>query len=158
MTNNKEITKEVRFTENGPVLVEKCQISDIKFEMPTEYEIPTVFKDTIIFALNKRIQHCIKDLEENSDRMINYNTSSIEYVRKDGTYNCYNKITIVAMQEAVKLAENNNWEAFTANQWEQLAKSLYWVKPMNKERFTFANLISYVLDKFADEVAQLATK
>ena len=151
--------KELRFTEEGPVFVEELKISaNTKFEMPTEEEILNKFKDTIIFALDKRAKHCMKDLSDNTDRIISTNSSTIEYLREDGTYNAFNYPSYQAMLDAIELTNKNKFKEFTAAMWEQLVKSLYWVKPINKDGVTFANLLTVVIDKLNLAMMELANK
>ena len=152
--------KELRFTEKGPVFVEELAVSsDTKFEMPNiEEEVPVVFKDIMLYALRKRVQHCIKDLEDNSSRIISTNTSCIEYYREDGTYNSFNNLSYEAMLKAIKLIENGQFNDLTAMQLNQLAKALYWIKPVNKDKITFAQLISYILDQCIFKSMELVQK
>ena len=91
--------KEVKFTEQGPVFVETLQVSSEKFEMPDFDNILVSYKDTLIFALQKRANHCIKDLNDNSERIISTNTNSIEYYRTDKTCNSFNNNNYVAIGE-----------------------------------------------------------
>ena len=100
----------------------------------------------------------MKDLEDNCSRIINTNTSSVEYHREDGTYNSFNNVTYEAMLQAIKLIENDQFNDLTAIQLNQLVKALYWVKPINKDRVTFAQLISYVLDQCIFKSMELVKK
>lgn len=151
--------KKLKFTEEGPVFVEELKVSaETKFEMPTEADVLNTFKDTIVFALDKRVNHCMKDLSDNTDRIIGTNTSTIEYVREDGTYNAFNYPSYQIMLDAIELANKNKFNEFTAAMWEQLVKALYWVKPINKNSISFANLITVVIDKLNLAMMKLASE
>ena len=150
--------KEVKFTEQGPVFVETLQVSSEKFEMPDFDNILVSYKDTLIFALQKRANHCIKDLNDNSERIISTNTNSIEYSRTDKTCNSFNNNNYVAMLQAIKIIESNEFDKLNTIHWSQIVKALYWVKPINKDGFTFAQLISRVLDECILANMELARK
>lgn len=151
--------KELKFTENGPVFVEKLEISTSK-EFPSQSEegLFKAYKDTILYALNKRLNHCMSDLEENSSGILTYNASSIIYTRKDGTVNQFNLPSYKAIEKAVCLVKNDQIHDFTANQWEQLVKALYWISPKNIEGYSFSQLISYCIENLCNEVSNLITR
>lgn len=150
--------KEVKFTEQGPVFVETLQVSSEKFETPDFDNILASYKDTLIFALQKRANHCIKDLNDNSERIISTNTNSIEYYRTDKTCNSFNNNNYVAMLQAIKILEADEFDKLNTIHWSQIVKALYWVKPINKDGFTFAQLISRVLDECILANMELARK
>lgn len=150
--------KEVKFTEQGPVFVETLQVSSEKFEMPDFDNILASYKDTLIFALQKRANHCIKDLNDNSERIISTNTNSIEYYRTDKTCNSFNNNNYVAMLQAIKILEADEFDKLNTIHWSQIIKALYWVKPINQNGFTFAQLISRVLDECILANMELARK
>lgn len=150
--------KELKFTEQGPVFVETLQVSSEKFEMPNFDNILVSYKDTLLFALKKRADHCIKDLNENSERIISTNTNSIEYYRIDKTCNSFNNNNHVAMLQAIKILEAGEFDKLNTIHWSQIVKALYWVKPINKDGFTFAQLISRVLDECILANMELARK
>lgn len=150
--------KEVKFTEQGPVFVETLQVSSEKFEIPDFDNILASYKDTLIFALQKRANHCIKDLNDNSERIISTNTNSIEYYRTDNTCNSFNNNNYVAMLQAIKILEAEEFDKLNTIHWSQIVKALYWVKPINKDGFTFAQLISRVLDECILVNMELARK
>ena len=150
--------KEVKFTEQGPVFVETLQVSSEKFETPDFDNILVSYKDTLIFALQKRANHCIKDLNDNSERIISTNTNSIEYYRTDKTCNSFNNNNYIAMLQAIKILEADEFDKLNTIHWSPIVKALYWVKPINKDGFTFAQLISRVLDECILANMELARK
>ena len=136
--------EELKFTEQGPVLVKTLNVSNVEFTEPKEDDLLPAFKDTLIYALNKRANYCMKELQDNSSRIRSYNTSSIEYVKEDKTRVFFNYPSYQAMLDAVKLIKADEYDKLTALMFDQICKALYFVKPVNKAPFSFNNLISCV--------------
>lgn len=136
--------EELKFTEQGPVLVKSLSVSAVEFTEPKEEDLLPAFKETLIYALIKRANHCMKDLQDNSTRIRSYNNASIEYIKEDGTRVFFNYPSYQAMLDAVELIKADKYDALTAHMYDQICKALYFVKPINKVPFSFNNLISYV--------------
>ena len=150
--------KQIKFTEQGAVLVEKLEVSNIEMPSQSDEALFNAFKETLLFAIKKRMNHCMSDLEENTSRIITSNTSSVIYMREDKTINQFNHPSYVCMKEAIPLIENNQYSDLKANQWEQIVKALYWVKPLNKDGYTFAQLVSWCIDNLCSTLSDLVTK
>ena len=62
------------------------------------------------------------------------------------------------MLQAIKIIESDEFDKLNTIHWSQIVKALYWVKPINKDGFTFAQLISRVLDECILTNMELARK
>lgn len=138
------MNEEIKFTENGIVIVKTLTVTGEPMPEISEEKLLEAYKDTIIFALSKRAKHCMEDFQANTNDIRLNTCVSAGYVRADKTFNVFNKLAYDAMLEAIQLAKDNKFEEFTALQWSQLSKALYWVKQTNAGGYTFAQLISYV--------------
>lgn len=151
------MNEEIKLTENGVVIVKTITPTEESIPEIVEEELLNAYKETIIFALNKRIKHCMDDLQANTERLAKNTKKSVSYKRIDGTFNTFNTPTYEAMIKAVQLAKEDNFDNFTALQWEQLLKALVWVKPNNADKYTFAQLFSYVYDMGVTKSIELFT-
>lgn len=149
---------DIKFTEQGPILVSTLKVSGIEYKEPDRETIFPAFKDTLIYALTKRANHCIKDLQDNSSRIIAYNNYSVTYAREDGIVVEFNNPSYQAMLEAVELIKKDEYDKLTAHQLDQLVKSLYYVKPISKGGFSFNQLISYTLENCILKMQELVIK
>lgn len=152
------MNEDIKFTENGIVIVKTLTVTGEPMPEISEEKLLEAYKDTIIFALNKRAKHCIDDFQANTERLISNTCVSAAYKRPDGTFNTFNKPAYEAMLEAVQLAQDNKFEEFTALQWAQLLKALIWVKPTNAGGYTFAQFFSYALEMGVEKSIELYNK
>ena len=152
------MNEEVKFTENGVVIVKTLTVTGEQMPEVSEEKLLEAYKETILFALNKRAKHCMDDFQANTDRLLSNTSVSATYKRADGTFNVFSKSSYEAMLEAIQLAEENKFDEFTALQWAQLLKALVWVKPTNAGGYTFAQFFSYVHEMGLEKSIELYTK
>lgn len=160
--------KQIKFGQEGPQLVSNLVVNEElanKFSVPEREVVLKTFKNVMIQALEKRAAICFTRLTENVGRILKVSNKSIAYVSVDNAVNVYNDPSYDVMLKAVELIKEDKYDELTAHMWDQLAKALYWVKPVNREIansenhqvITFAVLISAVLDCNAEKVAELYT-
>lgn len=163
--------KQIKFNgQDGPQLVSTLVVNE---ELASKYVVlePEVvlmaFKNVLIQSLDKRKSVCFSKVIENTERIIETNEHSIVYVTVDEAVNVYSQPSYDIMTKTVQLIKENKYDEITAHGWCQIQKSLYWVKPVNKDitdsegqkqTITFANLISVVLEKVIDSSIVLFNK
>ena len=152
------MNEEIKFTKDGVVIVKTLAITGEPMPEVSEEKLLEAYKETILFALSKRIKHCMDDFQANTERLISNTCVSAAYKRTDGTFNVFNKPAYEAMLEAVQLAKEGKFEKFTALQWAQLLKALIWVKPTNAGGYTFAQFFSYVHEMGLEKSIELYNK
>ena len=145
--------KQIKFGQEGPQLVSTLVVNEElveKFTVPEPEVVLHAFKNVLIQALEKRAAVCFSKLVENTERLISIQEHSITYVSVDQAVNVYNQVSYDVIGKTVQLIKEEKWNEITAHGWCQIQKSLYWVKPVNKDltnqTITFAHLISTVLE------------
>lgn len=145
--------KQIKFGQEGPQLVSTLVVNEElveKFTIPEPEVVLHAFKNILIQALEKRAAVCFSKLVENTERLLAIQEHSIAYVTVDQAVNVYNQPAYDVIGKTVQLIKEEKWNEITAHGWCQIQKSLYWVKPVNKDltnqTITFANLISIVLE------------
>ena len=149
---------DIKFTEKGPFIISALEVSGVEYKEPDRETIFPTFKDTLIYALTKRANHCIKDLQDNSSRVVAYNNYSVTYAREDGIVVDFNNPSYQAMLEAIELIKKDEYDKLTAHQLDQLVKALYYVKPISKGGFSFNQLVSYTLENCILKMQELVIK
>ena len=130
------------------------------FETPefSESEMLHLFKDTIILALKGRMNKCSRDLVNATERGKRKKNTWL-YKTAKGCVNTFNHPSYVAMQQAIKLAENEEFNKFTAAMWNQTIKGLAHVnKKWDIKPYTFDSLFEYALQKYVDAMSELYNK
>lgn len=145
--------KQIKFGQEGPQLVSTLVVNEElveKFTIPEPEVVLHAFKNILIQALEKRAAVCFSKLVENTERLLAIQEHSIAYVTVDQAVNVYSQPSYDVIGKTVQLIKEEKWNEITAHGWCQIQKSLYWVKPVNKDltnqTITFANLISIVLE------------
>lgn len=125
---------------------------------PNDGEMLHLYKDTIILALKGRMAKCTKDLVSATRRDVRANTAWV-YVDNKECVNTFNYLSYEAMQEAIKLAEEEKFNKFTALMWGQTLKGLAHVnKKWSKKPYPFDTLFGYVMEQFANKMHELYSK
>ena len=125
---------------------------------PKEEEMLHLYKDTIILALKGRMAKCTKDLVSATKRDVRAD-KSWTYVDGKECVNTFNYPSYKAMQEAIKLAEEEKFGEFTALMWGQTLKGLAHVnKKWSKAPYPFDTLFGYVMEQFANKMHELLNK
>ena len=163
--------KQIKFDgQDGPQLVSTLAVNEelaAKYIIPEPEMVLSAFKNVLIQALDKRKSVCFSKVTENTERLIETNEHSIAYVSIDEAVNVYNQPSYDAMTKTIQLIKENKYDEITAHGWCQIQKSLYWVKPVNKDMtdseghkqtITFAHLISVVLENVIDTSVALVNK
>lgn len=163
--------KQIKFDgQDGPQLVSTLAVNEelaAKYIIPESEMVLSVFKNVLIQALDKRKSVCFSKVTENTERLIETNEHSIAYVSIDEAVNVYSQPSYDAMTKTIQLIKENKYDEITAHGWCQIQKSLYWVKPVNKDMtdseghkqtITFAHLISVVLENVIDTSVALVNK
>lgn len=163
--------KQIKFDgQDGPQLVSTLAVNEelaAKYIIPEPEMVLSVFKNVLIQALDKRKSVCFSKVTENTERLIETNEHSIAYVSIDEAVNVYSQPSYDAMTKTIQLIKENKYDEITAHGWCQIQKSLYWVKPVNKDMtdseghkqtITFAHLISVVLENVIDTSVALVNK
>lgn len=163
--------KQIKFDgQDGPQLVSTLAVNEelaAKYIIPEPEMVLSAFKNVLIQALDKRKSVCFSKVTENTERLIETNEHSIAYVSIDEAVNVYSQPSYDAMTKTIQLIKMNKYDEITAHGWCQIQKSLYWVKPVNKDMtdseghkqtITFAHLISVVLENVIDTSVALVNK
>nr|DAG88737.1 MAG TPA: hypothetical protein [Crassvirales sp.] len=163
--------KQIKFDgQDGPQLVSTLAVNEelaAKYIIPEPEMVLSAFKNVLIQALDKRKSVCFSKVTENTERLIETNEHSIAYVSIDEAVNVYSQPSYDAMTKTIQLIKENKYDEITAHGWCQIQKSLYWVKPVNKDMtdseghkqtITFAHLISVVLENVIDTSVALVNK
>lgn len=163
--------KQIKFDgQDGPQLVSTLAVNEelaAKYVIPEPEMVLSAFKNVLIQALDKRKSVCFSKVTENTERLIETNEHSIAYVSIDEAVNVYSQPSYDAMTKTIQLIKENKYDEITAHGWCQIQKSLYWVKPVNKDitdseghkqTITFAHLISVVLENVIDTSVALVNK
>lgn len=157
--------KQIKFGQDGPQLVSTLVINEElaeKFTVPEPEVVLCAFKNTLIQALDKRAAVCFSKLVENTERLIDIQEHFITYVTVDQAVNVYNQTSYDVIKKTIQLIKEEKWNEITAHGWCQIQKSLYWVKPTNKDltsqTVTFAHLVSVVLEYVIDTSITLFNK
>lgn len=163
--------KQIKFDgQDGPQLVSTLVVNEdlaAKYVIPEPEVVLSAFKNVLIQSLDKRKSVCFSKVMENTERIIETSEHSIAYVSIDEAVNVYSQPSYDVMTKTVQLIKENKYDEITAHGWCQIQKSLYWVKPVNKDitdsegqkqTITFAHLISVVLEKVIDTSITLFNK
>ena len=163
--------KQIKFDgQDGPQLVSTLAVNEelaAKYIIPEPEMVLSAFKNVLIQALDKRKSVCFSKVTENTERLIETNEHSIAYVSIDEAVNVYSQPSYDTMTKTIQLIKENKYDEITAHGWCQIQKSLYWVKPVNKDMtdseghkqtITFAHLISVVLENVIDTSVALVNK
>ena len=163
--------KQIKFDgQDGPQLVSTLAVNEelaAKYIISEPEMVLSAFKNVLIQALDKRKSVCFSKVTENTERLIETNEHSIAYVSIDEAVNVYSQPSYDAMTKTIQLIKENKYDEITAHGWCQIQKSLYWVKPVNKDMtdseghkqtITFAHLISVVLENVIDTSVALVNK
>ncbi len=163
--------KQIKFDgQDGPQLVSTLAVNEelaAKYIIPEPEMVLSAFKNVLSQALDKRKSVCFSKVTENTERLIETNEHSIAYVSIDEAVNVYSQPSYDAMTKTIQLIKENKYDEITAHGWCQIQKSLYWVKPVNKDMtdseghkqtITFAHLISVVLENVIDTSVALVNK
>lgn len=163
--------KQIKFDgQDGPQLVSTLAVNEelaAKYVIPEPEMVLSAFKNVLIQALDKRKSVCFSKVTENTERLIETNEHSIAYVSIDEAVNVYSQPSYDVMTKTIQLIKENKYDEITAHGWCQIQKSLYWVKPVNKDitdseghkqTITFAHLISVVLENVIDTSVALVNK
>lgn len=163
--------KQIKFDgQDGPQLVSTLAVNEklaAKYVIPEPEMVLSAFKNVLIQALDKRKSVCFSKVTENTERLIETNEHSIAYVSIDEAVNVYSQPSYDAMTKTIQLIKENKYDEITAHGWCQIQKSLYWIKPVNKDitdseghkqTITFAHLISVVLENVIDTSVALVNK
>lgn len=163
--------KQIKFDgQDGPQLVSTLAVNEelaAKYVIPEPEMVLSAFKNVLIQALDKRKSVCFSKVTENTERLIETNEHSIAYVSIDEAVNVYSQPSYDTMTKTIQLIKENKYDEITAHGWCQIQKSLYWVKPVNKDitdseghkqTITFAHLISVVLENVIDTSVALVNK
>lgn len=125
---------------------------------PKEEEMLKLYKNTIIVALKGRMTNCAKELVESEKKDVR-TTTSWTYVDSKECVNTFNYPSYQAMQEAVKLAENEEFDKFTALMWGQTLKGLAHLnKKWSIKPYPFDTLFGYVMEQFSIKMHELYNK
>lgn len=112
-----------------------------------DVELLHLFKDDIIYALKEYIDKCEHELvnaKERSKRKVD----SWDYKTKSDCDDTFDYNSYKAMQEAIKLAEEEKFDEFTANMWWQAEMALAYVpKKWHRKPYTFRTLLEFVMEK-----------
>ena len=109
------------------------------------------FKMTLLEALEARMEACYTSLQNHLKDIILSDEYCIVYRRENGTTHSFNIPSYRAMEQCRKCLLTMDTDKIfidlTANpQWaEQLAKSLYWVKPEDRNGQCFGDLVSLLM-------------
>lgn len=107
------------------------------------------FSDVIIAALEARCNACMDMLMRNIDNVIHNDGQQIIFKKNNGSIHIFNVPSYNTMKDAIGLIELDHYEYISKHQWDQIAKSLYWIeKPADRNGFSFGNLISFVMEMF----------
>lgn len=163
--------KQIKFDgQDGPQLVSTLAVNEelaAKYVIPEPEMVLSAFKNVLIQSLDKRKSVCFSKVTENTERLIETNEHSIAYVSIDEAVNVYSQPSYDVMTKTIQLIKENKYDEITAHGWCQIQKSLYWVKPVNKDitdseghkqTITFAHLISVVLENVIDSSITLFNK
>lgn len=163
--------KQIKFDgQDGPQLVSTLAVNEelaAKYIIPEPEMVLSAFKNVLIQSLDKRKSVCFSKVTENTERLIETNEHSIAYVSIDEAVNVYSQPSYDVMTKTIQLIKENKYDEITAHGWCQIQKSLYWVKPVNKDitdseghkqTITFAHLISVVLENVIDTSITLFNK
>lgn len=163
--------KQIKFDgQDGPQLVSTLAVNEelaAKYVIPEPEMVLSAFKNVLIQSLDKRKSVCFSKVTENTERLIETNEHSIAYVSIDEAVNVYSQPSYDVMTKTIQLIKENKYDEITAHGWCQIQKSLYWVKPVNKDitdseghkqTITFAHLISVVLENVIDTSITLFNK
>lgn len=163
--------KQIKFDgQDGPQLVSTLAVNEelaAKYVIPEPEMVLSAFKNVLIQSLDKRKSVCFSKVTENTERLIETNEHSIAYVSIDEAVNVYSQPSYDVMTKTIQLIKENKYNEITAHGWCQIQKSLYWVKPVNKDitdseghkqTITFAHLISVVLENVIDTSVALVNK
>lgn len=150
--------KKLVFGPEGPQLVTDIATEEVaKFPELNEEECLKVYKKTIIVALQNRLKACTEGLE----KAVKYGSRDahhIQYEKDNGTYYVFKVVAQEAMQQAIKLAEEEKWDEFTALMWGQTIKGLVWVKRLTHKPYAFDHLFAVCLDRFSEKSVELTLK
>lgn len=163
--------KQIKFDgQDRPQLVSTLAVNEelaAKYVIPEPEMVLSAFKNVLIQSLDKRKSVCFSKVTENTERLIETNEHSIAYVSIDEAVNVYSQPSYDVMTKTIQLIKENKYNEITAHGWCQIQKSLYWVKPVNKDitdseghkqTITFAHLISVVLENVIDSSITLFNK
>ena len=112
-----------------------------------DVELLHLFKDDIIYALKERIDKCEHELVNAKERG-ERKEDSWDYRTKGDCDDTFELKSHQAMLDAIKLAEEEKFDEFTAHMWCQLEKALAYVpKKWHRKPYTFRTLLEFVMEK-----------
>ena len=112
-----------------------------------DVELLHLFKDDIIYALKEYIDKCEHELVNAKERG-KRKVDSWDYKTKSDCDDTFDYNSYKAMQEAIKLAEEEKFDEFTANMWWQTEMALAYVpKKWHRKPYTFGTLFGFVMEK-----------
>lgn len=112
----------------------------------------SVWAPIIISLLNKRLESCKKNLQDNATRVIFANDYCIEYSQENGIHKHYSKIAAEAMETAIKKFKTGNYE-LSDMEVLQTIKALFWCDECNTrlEGYSFDDLYSLLLEMLTNK-------
>lgn len=112
-----------------------------------DIELLRLFKDDIVHALKERIDKCEHELVNAKERG-ERKEDSWDYRTKGDCDDTFELKSHQAMLNAIKLAEEEKFDEFTAHMWCQLEKALaYAPKKWHRKPYTFGTLFGFVMEK-----------
>lgn len=144
-----EVTEVVNVA-NGTQVITTILNDGEELEMPEfdEKVLMHNYKDTIILALKGRMGNCVKELVAAPKKAVRGEVSW-SYITDKECVNTFNYLAYKAMKQAIKLAEEEKFDEFTALMWEQVLKGLSRVKKKwDIKPYPFDTLFGYAIDQF----------
>lgn len=112
-----------------------------------DVELLHLFKEDIVYALKERIDKCEHELVNAKERG-ERKKDSWDYKTKGDCDDTFDYNSYKAMQEAIKLAEEEKFDEFTANMWWQTEMALAYIpKKWHHKPYTFSTLFEFVMEK-----------
>ena len=113
------------------------------------YDIIGAWSDTLILALNMRMDSCVSMLFRNRDNVIMSNEFQVVFKKSNGQIHSFNHESFKTMQDMVKALQLGDWESVRTNKAgiHQLQKALYWISEEERKDhgpFSFGQLISFL--------------
>lgn len=130
----------VAFTKDADVVFVKT---------PTEDVIGT-FADTIIRALELRMDSCVSVLMRNYDKVTFANEHCIQFKKANGQLHTFNRESFVYMKSAITMLQEGRIGEIikTPGICRQIAKALYWIPEEDKKErngIGFGRLVSVMI-------------
>lgn len=118
-------------------------------------DIIGTFADTIIRALEARMDSCVCMLIRNSDKVMFADEKVVQFKKNNGQIHVFDHASFEVMQNTIKALKNSDLTYILNCQHacEQVAKALYWVPEEDrKERngIGFGRLVSVIINNLSD--------